>query len=134
MQLLHKREDYAFLFMRELALDPASYTSVHNFSERHHISKATLKSCARSLQKAGLIRAREGNGGGYQLAKAPETITVQDIISCFDGPVAMSACESADHTCRLGMAHCAFKQNWSSVSHHVNALLAEKTLAELVNA
>ncbi len=134
MQLLHKREDYAFLFMREMALDARSYVSIDQFARRHHIAASTVKQCAQALSKSGLIKGREGSRGGYQLTRSADQITFQDIISSVGGVVEMSACEKDGHACRLGNTECAFKQSWSGISNHINDLLAHKTLADLVSA
>lgn len=77
-----KLEHYAFLFMGELAqqkrVGPLSLTSV---SKDHGISLAFLKKIVRSLRAAGLVRSKEGFGGGYTLARDAQSISLWEIIS-----------------------------------------------------
>jgi len=37
------------------------------------------------LRQAGLVRSRRGKGGGYMLAREPETITVLEIVETVEG-------------------------------------------------
>ena len=47
-----------------------------------------------NLRRAGLVTTVRGAQGGYQLAKAPEDITVGDIIDATEGPLSISECIS----------------------------------------
>jgi Rrf2 family protein len=38
------------------------------------------------LRETGLVCAKKGAGGGYYLAKPPETISIADILAAFDAP------------------------------------------------
>lgn len=77
-----KLEHYAFLFMGELArqngVRPLPLTSV---AKDHGVSFAFLKKIVRSLRAAGLVRSKEGVGGGYTLARDPQSISLWEIIS-----------------------------------------------------
>lgn len=44
------------------------------------------------LSKAGLVRSTEGKGGGYQLARPAEQITVLDVVNAIDGAKSVFAC------------------------------------------
>ncbi len=46
------------------------------------------------LKKFGLLQSRRGKGGGYFLAKRPESITLGQIIRFMDGPIALVPCVS----------------------------------------
>lgn len=90
-----KHEHYALLFMGELAqqkeVEPLSLAVI---SKRHGISLPFLKKIVRSLRAAGLIRSKEGVGGGYTLARDSESIALWDIVSAFDerGKLTGSVC------------------------------------------
>jgi Rrf2 family protein len=55
-------------------------------------SQGFLEEIAGDLRRAGLIEGRRGRVGGYVLAKAPETITVYDVVVAVHGPLAMADC------------------------------------------
>src|ERR1039457_3017736 len=40
------------------------------------------------LRRAGLVASQRGSEGGYRLARAPEDISVADVIRALDGPIA----------------------------------------------
>lgn len=76
-----KHEQYAFLLMGELARSreraPLSLSGVSN---RHGVSLPFLKKIVRSLRAAGLVQSKEGVGGGYMLARDPQSISLWEII------------------------------------------------------
>ncbi len=51
------------------------------------------------LAEAGIVRATRGNGGGYNLAESPETLTLRRVIEAIDGPITLNRCIADDHTC-----------------------------------
>ncbi len=60
-----------------------------------------VKSC-HELMRAGYIRGRRGNGGGYKLARAAESIDVMEIIELFEGEENLFPCRLAqDEECRI---------------------------------
>jgi Rrf2 family protein len=44
------------------------------------------------LGKTGLLKAHQGRGGGYSLARPVGTISVTDVIEAVEGPIAVSVC------------------------------------------
>ncbi|MEK7543410.1 MAG: Rrf2 family transcriptional regulator [Patescibacteria group bacterium] len=79
-----KNEHYGLLLMGELACirgtQPRSLIAI---SRRHGVSLLFLKKIVRSLKASGLVESKEGIGGGYILARKPETISMWEIISAF---------------------------------------------------
>ena len=72
--------------MGELAkVNSEQPVSLVEISRRHGVSVPFLKKIVRSLRAARLVQSKEGVGGGYTLAREPETISMWDIISAFDG-------------------------------------------------
>lgn len=65
------------------------------------------------LRDAGLVTATRGTGGGYELARAPHSITLMEVVELFDGPVAQPQCilglgDCSDH--RPNASHKAWKE------------------------
>lgn len=44
----------------------------------------------RTLKSGGLVESQRGKGGGYTLARSPESITVAEIFECVEGVDALS--------------------------------------------
>ena len=92
------------------------------------------------LKKADLVESTRGAHGGYRLARAPEAITMDEVVLSLEGAVAPMSCfidDSEDG--RVLCSHlddrghgCATKLLWTRVQGGVIKALAQTTLAELV--
>jgi len=56
-------------------------------SERQAIPTRYLEQIFQRLRRAGLIQSKRGPGGGYSLARAPEAISLREIIESLEGPL-----------------------------------------------
>ncbi len=54
-------------------------------AELHDVSGSYLAKQMQALSRAGLVRSVQGNSGGYVLTRAPEQITVLDVVQAIDG-------------------------------------------------
>jgi len=54
-------------------------------AELHGVSKTYLAKHLQSLARAGLVSPSEGRDGGYVLTRAPEKVTVLDVVQAVDG-------------------------------------------------
>jgi Rrf2 family protein len=67
---------------------------IGDLAEREAIPKKFLENILLALRNRGLVHSRKGPGGGYQLGRAPEAISVGDIVRTLDGPLALVSCVS----------------------------------------
>jgi Rrf2 family protein len=51
------------------------------------------------LEKAGIVEASEGVHGGYRLARAPQDITVLQVVDALEGPKPLFDCQEIRHRC-----------------------------------
>ena len=83
------RGDYASRALLSLALHGAETpTSVRDIAERTGLPQPYLEQILLALKGAGLVRSKRGVGGGYVLARPPEEISLAQIVSAVDGPIA----------------------------------------------
>lgn len=88
-----------------------------------------------SLRKAGLVATVRGAQGGYQLARAPQEITVGDIIEAMEGPVNLCECAVDGDECGCSMAEdCPTRWVWEYLTGSINRLLQSITLADVLKA
>jgi Rrf2 family protein len=66
-----------------VAAEPVPATRL---AELHDVSPTYLAKQLQALSRAGLIRSSQGKAGGYTLTRAPESITVLDVVEAVDGP------------------------------------------------
>ena len=99
-------------------------------SERQKISLSYLEQLFGKLRRQGLVDSVRGPGGGYNLARAPETVAVSDIIVAVDEPIDATQCGGRENC--LDDRRCMTHELWAGLNAHIFAYLRSVTLAELV--
>src|SRR5260370_40094021 len=89
MQIPRKIE-YALRAMIHLADNPGGVARGTEIARMEHIPKYYLEKVIRDLMHRGLVRARRGPGGGYQLARPAETISFRDVIEAVERPITLN--------------------------------------------
>ena len=130
------RGDYASRALLSLALhaEESGPTSVRDIAERTALPQPYLEQILLALKGAGIVRSKRGVGGGYVLAREPSQITLGEIVSAVDGPIAVGdfgephqdgAC---DHE-----GQCVLLSVWADVGEHMRQHLDSFTLADMVS-
>ena len=106
---------------------PATLAGV---SERQKISLSYLEQLFGKLRRSGLVESVRGPGGGYNLARLPETVTVADVIVAVDEPIDATQCGGQEncHDDRRCMTH----ELWANLNARILDYLQSVTLADLV--
>lgn len=129
------RGDYASRALLSLALhnSDAGPTSVRDIAERTGLPQPYLEQILLALKGAGIVRSKRGVGGGYVLARPPEEITLGEIVSAVDGPIALGdfgqphqdgAC---DHE-----GQCVLLAIWADIGGRIRRQLDSIRLADIV--
>ncbi len=82
------------------------------------------------LEKAGIVEASGGIRGGYRLARAPENISVLDVVDAVEGRKALFDCQEVRGRCALFDATPPKWANRGVCGIHAVMLNAEKVLRE----
>lgn len=82
--MLSQTAEYALRAMACLAMCGTVMTAPA-LAEQARIPATYLSKVLRMLSVAKLVRGRRGIGGGYELAKSPENISLLQIIDAIDG-------------------------------------------------
>jgi len=130
------RGDYASRALLSLALHdaPAIPTSVRDIAERTGLPQPYLEQILLALKGAGLVRSKRGVGGGYVLARPPDTITLAQIVSAVDGPIV--AGEFGEPHTGGACNHegqCVLLAFWAEVGEKMREHLQSFTLADMVS-
>jgi len=98
-----------------------------------------LEHLVAGLRKAELVTSTRGAHGGYELTRAPEEITMAEVVGALEGTVVPMQCFTEPATGRVlcnheldGYDHCATRLLWTRVQGGVMRALEQTTLAELV--
>ncbi len=82
------------------------------------------------LVRAGLAVSRAGRDGGYRLARAPDGITVLEVVEAAEGSLHAERCALGEGPCRWE-AVCRLRATWLGATAQVRQLLSATSLAEL---
>lgn len=86
---LSTRSEYACLALVELSERYGEgFVRIDEIAGKYRIPKKYLESIILTLRKAGYLINRRGVGGGCQLARSPDRISVAEIVRLMDGPIA----------------------------------------------
>ena len=127
---LGKLTDYGTVVMTALADEPARVHSAQELAAATRVPPPTVSKLLKRLAKSGLIEALRGVRGGYRLARAPDSITVADMVRALEGPIALTQC--ADHAggCSIESS-CATSANWQLINTAIREALEAVTLAQM---
>ena len=100
-------------------------------SQRQKISLSYLEQLFGKLRRSGLVESVRGPGGGYNLAKAQDAVSVADIILAVDEPIDATQCGGKenchdDHKC---ITH----DLWANLNQHIIDYLRAVSLKQLVD-
>ncbi len=86
---LTTRSEYALLALTYLARHGnEGYISIDTVAKAQDIPSKFLEQLMLAMKRAHLLRSTKGQHGGYTLAKAPNEITLAEVIRLFDGALA----------------------------------------------
>jgi Rrf2 family protein len=81
MSFFNSKLRYALCAAVDLAMQPStSACQSREIAARQHIPGPYLDQILASLKGAGLVRSVRGAGGGYNLARSPDRISVGDVV------------------------------------------------------
>jgi Rrf2 family cysteine metabolism transcriptional repressor len=119
--------EYATQAMLHLSMQYPGVVTIHEIAERHHIPLKYLEQILLELKRNGILESRRGVKGGYTLARAPEKISVGEVLQIVDGGgFTETSCSHTDGTrkslCVEG-ENCGLKRMWKDVQGAVEKIL-----------
>ncbi len=130
MLRIAKLTDYAVGLMTQLARSPERQVSAQQLAGELRLPIPTVATLLKRLLRAGLVSSVRGVGGGYRLTRAPNSISVAEILVAIEGPVALTECALHADVCSLE-ADCATRDNWRLISQAVQVALEAVSLADM---
>lgn len=127
---ISKLADYATVIMNYLSAHPSDSFSASVIAEQVHLALPTASKILKLLNEAELVSSTRGIHGGYQLARAPELISVAEVIEAIDGRAGMTDCCRAKDLCGNDNV-CELRGNWQYLSRTINDFLANVSLVDM---
>ena len=101
---------------------------VEDLANKESVSSNFLVQILNELRRAGLVSSRRGKMGGYALAKAPNEITLADMVKAIEGDVL-----SIDSD-KKGESGERVVTIWKQVAKDIEARMAAGTLGEMMSS
>jgi Rrf2 family protein len=131
MMKLSKKADYALIAVRHLATQRDVLSqSASDIAEAYGISAPLLAKVLQRLAKNGLLTARHGSSGGYQLARHPKDISALDVINAVDGPVIITSCVTNHGNCDQSLK-CTIREPLRRVNESIAQVLRSVTISQM---
>src|ERR1051325_7555837 len=99
-------------------------------ADRQKISLSYLEQLFGKLRRAGLVDSVRGPGGGYNLARAAEGVSVADIITAVDEPIDATQCGGKANC--MDDKRCMTHELGAGLNTHIFTFLSSVTLEQLV--
>jgi len=135
---LSKLTDYAVVVLMRLGeVDRVTRDCVQTspgLSAGTGVPEPTVAKVLKALASAGLVISQRGARGGYRLARPLEAVSVADVITAVDGPIALTACVEGSNTCCDVSSVCAVKGRWDLVNSAMEQALGAISLGDMRDA
>jgi Rrf2 family nitric oxide-sensitive transcriptional repressor len=129
--MLSKTAEYALRAVVCLGRDIDETASADHLAEQTKVPRRYLHKVLQDLVRAKLVRSQSGPGGGYALARAPDKLTILDVVN------AVAPLERIRH-CPLGLpSHtklCPLHAELDRVYAATEAALKNVTVAQLLRS
>ena len=126
------RTRYGLRFLVRLAGSPPDrLLQLGELAREEGISPGYLEQIVRALKPLGILRSVRGATGGYALACAPASVTLEQVFLHLEGGIAPVAC-LATNTCPRE-AICSTRSFWGALDEHIRKFLRGMTLQDLLD-
>lgn len=123
---------FAVTAMIDLALNNGGQpVTLSEISERQKISLSYLEQLFGKLRRRELVSSVRGPGGGYNLAKPTDQVSVADIITAVDEPIDATQCGGKEN-CK-DEQKCITHDLWTDLNRHIFEYLRAVKLSDLVS-
>jgi len=102
-----------------------------DISKSQDISLKYLGQLIIPLKIAGLIKSTRGSHGGYFLSRSPDKISLSEVVTAVEGPIAFSECVDSPDICYRSKT-CVAREVWEKASRQFNETLDSITLADML--
>lgn len=128
---LSKKADYGLIAVKHLAMHRRDHAcSANEIADEYGISVTLMAKVLQRLAKEGVVNAKHGSAGGYQLAREPERVSALDVISAIDGPVLITSCVTSHGACET-TERCSVREPLRKVNESILGVLSTVTIAQM---
>src|SRR5689334_3715321 len=126
----------ALLFLARDYLEDDAVVRIQAISEQQNIPKKFLEQILNDLKAGGFVESKRGVTGGYRLKRAPDRISLAEIVRHIEGPLAPVSCVSEKFYEKCSCpdeTRCAIRSVMKEIREAVVKIAEQVTIAELCN-
>ncbi len=131
MLRVSKLTDYGSVILAYMAAHPKETMSAARLARGVLLPPATVSKLLKMLVNSGLLFSSLGKQGGYQLARPADRISLAEIITALEGPIALTECSVEKGACALQNS-CEIGRHWRGVNRIIAESLAQVTLQQML--
>jgi Rrf2 family nitric oxide-sensitive transcriptional repressor len=130
LTMISQTVEYALRAVVLLANSVPAARTTAEIAEATQIPPAYLVKVLQSLTRAGILSSRRGAGGGVALTRAPDVLTVLDVVNAIEPVARITTCPLGikDH----GMRLCALHARLDEAMAATEDAFRQTTMAELL--
>jgi FeS assembly SUF system regulator len=129
---INRETDYSVLILSLMATDPEHRYNAVTLAAQRGLPLPVVSKILKQLSRAGLLVSYRGAKGGYGLSRAPEAITIADIVAAMEGPISLTHCvDSGPSGCQYHRG-CVASSNWNRINQAVHSALAGISLKDMI--
>ena len=102
--------------------------SIKEISGKEKISNRYLENIFVKLRKKGIVNSVKGEKGGFKLSKAPDKVSLYDILISVENSTTPSLCAINPSSCDRGSI-CGIRKLWVGLDKEIVKYLTGNTLA-----
>jgi FeS assembly SUF system regulator len=127
-----RQTDYGIVLLTCFANGSNSLRNARDLAAETGQPLPTVSKILKILARQGLLESQRGVNGGYRLARVATDISVADIITALEGPIAITECldDSADD-CSYE-ASCPCRPNWERINVAIRSALTGVPLTDMI--
>ncbi len=129
--MIRQDTDYALRLLLTLAEEPRGWETVAVLAGRADVPPPFAHKILRQLAAAGILRTRIGRHGGFMLERAPEEVSLLDVITAVQGPLQFSRCTQDPAVCSR-QPSCRVHAKLRALQQQTTTVLADTPLSEMM--
>jgi Rrf2 family iron-sulfur cluster assembly transcriptional regulator len=133
MMQLSKTSGYAIHALSRLAMSGDDSCMIREVAQHIGIGSASLAKLLTQLTSHGLVHTKRGYRGGITIARAPESITLLEVVEAVEEKQWIGNCPFGLQNCPTG-CQCPAHGPWQALREQMHDLLARTTVADIMRA
>jgi FeS assembly SUF system regulator len=128
---LTRQTDYGIVLLSLMAAEGIERLTAAELSERSGLPSPMVSKILKVLARERLLDSQRGVNGGYSLARGADEITLAEIVTALEGPIAITDCiEDGPAECSYE-DFCQVRPHWQLINETLRQALSGVTLAEM---